>query len=200
MKVFAFALLLGCAASASAQLLRLPQLPPSAPPPPPGPTEGSSDEPSARSTISRKMEVLEVAGLTVPPSGLQESVTLTARRTWINPRTFVDFAFAKGYSTRNNYVVVEAVPQVTLAFAPKRPHAELVWNADPTKRHIIDCEVGGPATQIKFRWSDDSGEASATISRGRVSTVLPTGVAGSVKLSADKDWRFHSCEITPVAI
>jgi hypothetical protein len=44
------------------------------------------------------------------------------------------------------------------------------------------------------------GEASATVANGRVSTVLPTGVPGSVRISADKDWQFRSCEITPVAI
>ena len=177
-------------------------------------------EPTEPTEISRKMEALQVAGLNIPPSGLQESVILSARQPWKNSRTFVDFTRAIGYSTRGNFVTVAAVPRYSTVYATP-PGAELVWNADPSKRHIIDCEVSGEASQIRFRWGDKpadgmaslattlvsspppsgvQGEASATVSKGRVSTVLPTGVPGSVRISADKDWQFRSCEITPVAI
>lgn len=209
MKQFALGLL-ACgvlATSAAAQLvpLRLPDPP------------ATAAEPTE---ISRKMEALEVAGLKIPPSGLQESVILSARQPWRDSRTFVDFTRAIGYSTRGNFVTVEGVPQVTTVHSA-RPAAELVWNADPSKRHIIDCEVSGAASQIRFRWGDPpptgmatlatglatsapptgiQGEAMATVAKGRASTVLPTGVPGSVRISADKDWQFRSCEITPVAI
>ncbi|HVF36829.1 MAG TPA: hypothetical protein VNA29_02670 [Sphingomicrobium sp.] len=193
MKTFIFALLVALAAPASAQLIRMPQLPP----PQPAPTEESSIP--APVEIGRKMQALEVAGLKLPPSSLQESVTLSARRPWIDQRTFVDFIQAIGYSTRHNNALIKAVPYASMVGA-QLPHVELVWNADASKRHIIDCEVGGTATHIKFRWTDPAGEASVAISAGRVSTVLPLGVPGSLKLSADKDWRFHSCEITPVTL
>ena len=209
------------ATSAAAQLVPL-RLPPAV-------SEAGPTEPTE---ISRKMEALEVAGLKVPPSGLQESVILSARQPWKNSRTFVDFTRAIGYSTRGNFVAVAAVPQMSTIYSTP-PGAELVWNADPSKRHIIDCEVSGDARQIRFRWGDKpegpaslaaggmaspimqslatnvqpsaapsevQGEATATVVNGRVSTVLPTGVAGSVRISADKDWQFRSCEITPVAI
>lgn len=208
MKELALGLLGLCAIAtpAAAQLvpLRLPDPP------------AATTEPTE---ISRKMEALEVAGLNVPPSGLQESVILSARQPWRDSRTFVDFTRATGYSTRGNFVTVAGVPTFTTAYSAL-PGAELVWNADPSKRHIIDCEVSGAASQIRFRWGDPpasglasiaaplvpstpsgvQGEALATVAKGRVSTVLPTGVPGSVRLSADKDWQFRSCEITPVAI
>ena len=175
-------------ATASAQLapIRLP-----APAPPPAAPETSE--------ISRKMNVLETAGLIVAPTSLQESVVLSARQPWRDSRTFVDFTGVTGYSVRNSSARIAGVPMLSSAYSP-RPHAELVWSADASKRHIIDCEVAGPATQIKFRWTEPAGEVAATISGGRISTVLPTGVAGSVKLSAEKEWQFRSCEITPVAI
>ena len=174
------------AAPAAGQLvpLRLPDPP------------ATTSEPSG---IGRKMEVLEVAGLNIPPTSLQESVVLSARQPWIDSRTFVDFNRAINYSIRQNSASIAGVPHLSFAHTVP-PHAELVWNSDPSKRHIIDCEVGGTASHIKFRWTEPAGEASAAIAKGRVSTVLPTGVPGSVKLSADKNWNFHSCEITPVAI
>ena len=216
MKEFALGLLgFGVLATpAAAQLVPL-RLPPPV----------SEAEPAAPTEISRKMEALEVAGLKIPPSGLQESVILSARQPWKNSRTFVDFTRAIGYSTRGNFVTVAAVPRFSTVYSAP-PGAELVWNADSSKRHIIDCEVSGEARQIRFRWGDPpasgmasplmqslatnvqpsaapsevQGEATATVANGRVSTVLPTGVPGSVRISADKDWQFRSCEITPVAI
>jgi len=210
MRFIAFGLL-GCgvlATSAAAQLVPL-RLPPPA----------TAAEPTEPTEISRKMEALQVAGLNIPPSGLQESVILSARQPWKNSRTFVDFTRAIGFSTRNNSVTVAGVPRFSTVYAAP-PGAELVWNADPSKRHIIDCEVSGGASQIRFRWGDKpadgmatlssalvsgpppsgvQGEASATVANGRVSTVLPAGVPGSVRISADKDWQFRSCEITPFA-
>jgi len=194
------------ATSAAAQLLPIHLSPPAA----------ATTEPTE---ISRKMEALEVAGLTVPASGLQESVILSARQPWRDSRTFVDFTQAIGYSTRGNFVTVAGVPTVAMAFSVP-PGAELMWKADPSKRHIIDCEVSGAATQIRFRWGDPppdgmahlagtmsstpssgvQGEALATVAKGRVSTVLPAGIPGSVRLSADTNWQFRSCEITPVTI
>ena len=187
MRIIAFALLLGVAATAPAQMLRLPPVAPR--PSPPDPGTGTA----AATDISRKMQVLEVAGLTIPTTGIQTPVVLSAKRPWLDSRTHLDPVGPVQFW-------VDADTILFRHDGDEGSFLNLWWAADPSKRHIVDCAVTATASQMRYSWQNSGRSLSAevTVDKGRAAVVLPPGTEGKITVQSNRDWRFHGCEITPV--
>ena len=187
MKLIAFVLLLGIATSAPAQLLRLPPVSPR-----PSPADSGTGT-AAGTDISRKIQVLEVAGLTIPSTGIQTPVVLSAKRPWLDSRTHLEPVGPVQYSVDADMILFRHD-------GDEGSFLNLWWSADPSKRHIVDCAVDATAGQMRFLWqsSGRSSSAEVTVDKGRAAVVVPPGVDGKLSVVSNRDWRFRGCEITPV--
>lgn len=153
----------------------------------------------------RQLELLRGAGITVPPTSVQSATTLSVRT------PMVDLASLSFFNVASYTPANETAGVAVLQANP--PSSDQSWvqiglRADARSRYIIDCEVGGAATQYRFvRYTGEGGsrqreETRVPASNGRVGIVLqPRGTAGpqSVHLMGlDQGWQFKSCDITPI--
>ena len=148
-------------------------------------------------TIERKIEVLKLAGISIPTGQLDRSVTLSVRDPWVDGNTYLSFAGPMNYAPGSNASTISGHRD-----GVARSYVTVNWRANSAKRHIVDCVVemmGRPPAPIKFDWAMGSGRDSATVdvSGGRVATVLPAGAGGDVALTSRNSFTFSSCEITP---
>lgn len=187
MRLPCFAALAALAAPASAQVapMPMPQI------------KLSRPMPALKAPIARKLQVLELAGITVPPAHIQQAITLSVRQPWIDDRTWLGVSRTDNYSPSSNVAVIARNPGVANSYV------DLRWPANPAMRHIVDCTIDQDGTDVRFSWSGASGPANAevTVAGGRAAVVMPAGSTGEVALMGTvggRALRFSGCEITPV--
>ncbi|QIL02006.1 hypothetical protein G7078_03870 [Sphingomonas sinipercae] len=181
MRFLVVALALASAVPASAQVIRLPRL---------------NVPPAAVATdLSRKVEILQAQGLSIPASGIQAPVVLSPRQPWIDSRTHLEPVGPVQYRVDGDMILFQHD-------GDEGSFLTLYWAEDPSKRHIVDCAVSETSRPMRYSWTGSGGRlgsSEATIDKGRVAVILPSGVGGKVTLQSMANWRLHGCEITPVA-
>lgn len=147
-------------------------------------------------SIDRKLQILKSAGIDVVPAALQEAVTLSVRKPWVDAETYLTVTRSPGYDAGANIAAIGGA-----SGGLNRSYVTLYWRANPARRHIVDCAITNSSREpISFDWALGSARSSATaaITGGRAAVVMPAGSRGDLALASANAFTFTSCEITPV--
>lgn len=154
----------------------------------------------------RQLEIWRGAGITTAPTSVQ-SATIVSVRAPVAAMASLNMFNVASYSPgaeSTGVAVLRANPATS-----DQSWVEVSFSADATSRYIVDCAVGGSATNYRFvRYSGEGSarrreETRVPVSGGRIGMVLqPRGSAGGQAffvMGLDQGWQFKSCEITPVS-
>lgn len=146
--------------------------------------------------LDRKLQILQAAGINAAPGALEESLTLSVRKPWVDEGTYLSVTRPSGYAPEGNVTALQGVTG-----GLHRSYLTLYWRANAAKRHIVDCAVSNYGREpIAFDWALGTGRSGATapIVDGRAAIVMPAGSKGDLALTSANGFTFSSCEITPV--
>jgi hypothetical protein len=146
-------------------------------------------------TAQRTLDVLRAAG--VLNVRTDSPFTLSARRPFLDPQTYLTFVRSSLYPDRNVIVLNDAATGLEDSLI------KLHWFGNPDRRYVVDCAFASGAGDVRFEWpvqlqtTAAPSYAESSIIDGRAAVVLPRGASAEVTIRSGQAAELSSCDVTP---